>query len=324
MRQNYDKKFLQNILDQYDGLGRINRFFIFTSGFENSNYFIKTEIGKFVIKIFEGDGLIPENILYELAVMDFSFRAGIKTPEVLKNQGGGLATIIKRKHACVMNYIEGQNMDKCVLSDKLAAEVGREAGKMDVALKYFKDAAKTRRNYEWDIKAIHVLEKLYPLLPKKFDQKIFREILQEAKKIYPRFIKMPTGLIHNDIVPHNWLVQAGRLNGIIDFSDMEFSPYIQNVAVSLHLICFCYNYNPGQAKIFLKNYRRFNSLSDKEIRLLYILVKVRFISFIAGFNSWNIKYGIDRQRVEAIDDHYKFLKRFIKIGQVKFNKMIGV
>lgn len=323
MRRNYEKKFLQSILDQYEGLGEIKVFFLYISGFENSNFFVETEKGEFVIKIFEGESLRPENIFYELEVMDFSFKAGIKTPRILRNKADKLATVVKGKFACIMDCIAGENMDKRILSNELVAEAGEQAGKMDLALKHFKDEKMTRQDYEWDLKSALVLEKSLNLLPKKFEQKIFEQIFKEFRQIYSRFIAMPAGLIHNDIVPHNWLVQDGKLNGIIDFSDMEFSPYIQNVAVALHLVCFGYNYNPGQAKIFIESYRRFNPLSKNEISLLYILIKVRFVSFVVGFNCLNVEYGSDQQRLEAVNDHYEFLKRFIGMGQEEFDRMIG-
>jgi len=42
MKQNYSKEYLQKILNQYLNLGRIEEFFLFTSGYENSNFYIKT------------------------------------------------------------------------------------------------------------------------------------------------------------------------------------------------------------------------------------------------------------------------------------------
>ncbi|MDO8668209.1 MAG: phosphotransferase [bacterium] len=324
MRQNYDKIFLQNILDQYNGLGKIDRFFLYTSGYENSNYYIQTREGQYVIKIFEGIGVKPENILFELEVIDFLRQSGIKAPGLLKNSGGGLATAVNKKYACVMDFVDGANMNKRSLSDSLVIEAAEEAAKMDLALKGFRDGSKTRQNFEWDIKCVLVLEKFIPLLPKDFDKEIFGEILVEFRGIKNEFEKMPVGLIHNDIVPHNWLVSDGKLNSIIDFSDMVFSPYIQNVAVALHLICFCYNYNPEQAKMFTESYRRFNPLSKNEIRLLYLLIKVRFFSFVVEFNHMNVEYGFDRQRVETVNDNYKFLKRFINFGQKEFDELVGI
>ena len=149
MRQNYDKKFLQSILDKYEGLGKIDRFFLYTSGYENSNYYILTQTGQYVIKVFEGIDVKPENVLFELEVMDFSNQSGIKTPNVLKNSQGELATKVNQKYACLMDFVDGEIMHKQPLSDSLIIIVAKETAKMDWALKYFKDGLKTRQNYEF-------------------------------------------------------------------------------------------------------------------------------------------------------------------------------
>ena len=69
---------------------------------------------------------------------------------------------------------------------------------------------------------------------------------------------------------------------------------------------------------------KFNPLTKKELSLLYILIKARMLSFVIEFNRWNVEYEIDQQRVEAVNDNYHFLQRFIDIGQEKFNRLIGI
>src|SRR3989338_68305 len=86
MRTNYSKEFLQNILDQYPNKGQIIKHFLFTSGFENSNYYVKTEQGEYVIKIFDGMGMKRENILFEIELMIFCARNQCKVPKVFRTQ----------------------------------------------------------------------------------------------------------------------------------------------------------------------------------------------------------------------------------------------
>ncbi|MFZ5390815.1 MAG: phosphotransferase [Patescibacteria group bacterium] len=322
MRQEYRKDFLQSILDNYHSLGKIKNFFLYTSGYENSNYYTETDSGKFVIKIFEGIDINPENILFESEVMDYCSKAGLKTPYLIRNSKNKLETVVVGKYSVVMDYISGDNMREKVLTDDLVSSAAEQAGRMDLLLKKFIDGSKTRQNYEWDLKNTLILKEYLKYLPTDFDKSIFTAILEDFKKYQNRFISLPTGLIHNDIVPHNWLVENGDLQAIIDFSDMAFSPYIQNLAVSLHLISFCYNWNPNQARLFLENYKVFNPLSKEELGLLYDLIKARFLSFVVEFNRWNVIYNVDKHRQKTVLDHYEFLKRFIDYGQDNFNKKV--
>ncbi len=322
MRQEYQLDFLQNILDNYQDLGVIKNFFLYTSGYENSNYYIETTKGKFVVKIFEGIDVTPENILFELEVMDYCFKSGLKTPFIKQNSKNKLETVVAGKYSIVMDHIPGDNMGEKELTDDLVVSVAEQAGRMDLLLQKFVDGSKTRQNYEWDLKNTLILEKSLKYLSTDFNKNIFTDILDDFKKYRNRFMNLPTGLIHNDIVPHNWLVDKGNLQAIIDFSDMAFSPYIQNVAVSLHLISFCYNWNPKQAKLFLEKYKIFKPLSEEELALLYGLVKARFLSFVVEFNRWNVVYNRDEHRQKTVMDHYNFLKRFIDYGQDNFSKEV--
>jgi Ser/Thr protein kinase RdoA (MazF antagonist) len=323
MRQEYSQTYLQNVIDAYHDLGCVKTFFLYKSGYENSNYYIESEAGKYVIKIFEGIGVQSTNVEFELSVMDFCFHNKLKTPHVLINQQGGLSTFVGGKYSMVMDFIEGENMSEKELSDDLVIEAAGVAGRMDFLLKNFKDGSQTRQNYEWDLKNTLKLESTMRFLPSSFNKEIFANIFDDFKKIKNDFCRLPTGLIHNDIVPHNWLVYQGRLNGLIDFSDLAFSPYIQNVAVSLHLIAFCYNWNPRQARLFIDHYMKFNTLSKTELNLLYVLIKARFLSFVLEFNRWNEEYGFDEHRQQTVVDHYAFLQRFSEFGETEFNHAVG-
>lgn len=322
MRKNYTQEFLQEVLDQYSEVGTIHNFFLFTSGYENSNYYVETEKGKFVIKVFEGMDLIPENVSFEVEVMDYLYQQGLKVPKVFRNKSGSLESKIREKLCILMNFVEGQNMVQQILTDELVAEAGAEAGRMDKVLRKFTDGSKTRQNYVFDLKNTLILEPSIKLLPTNFDTDLLREVLEEFRGIKPELDRLPKGLMQNDIVPHNFLVKDGKLEAIIDFSDLAFSPYVQSIAVALHLICFAYNWNPEQAKIFISEYLKENPLPKSDLSYLFILIKARFLSFVLEFNRWNVEYEVDQHRVDTVIDHYNFLKQLINFGEDNFNKLI--
>ena len=322
MRKNYEKSFIQGILDQYSGLGEISEYNLFTTGFENSNFYVRTDRGEFAVKIFEGLELKPENVSFEVEVSDYAFKQGIKVPKIYPNKQGILETIYNDKHVIVMNYVSGENMHAKELADALVDQIAEEAGKMDFVFKAFKDGTKTRQGYEFDLKNVLMLESSLEYLPEEFDREILQSIFEDFKKIKPELVQSSKGLIHNDIVPHNCLAQDGKLNAIIDFSDIAFSPYVQNLAVSLHLIAFGYNWNPKQARLFIKTYTKHNPLTEKELKSLYTLIKARLLTFVVEFNRWNFAYAYDELRAKTVKDHYEFLKRFIQFGEAEFNKLI--
>jgi len=324
MRQCYSIIELQVILDQYGKLGEINENKLFTSGYENSNYFIATEKGRYVIKIFEGEGMIPENIFFELEAMEYIYQLGLKVPCLRRSRAENLSVKCADKFAILTDYIEGENMDKKSISDQLAACLGAEAGKMDRAFKYFSDGSKTRRKYEWDLKNFLLLEDKIQYLPEKFDRGLFNNIFISFRKLLPRFLSQPTGLIHNDIGSHNVLARGDALAGIIDFSDLAYSPYIQNIAVSCAQLLFNYNWKPQQLVLFLQSYQRHNFLPPDSLSMLFDLTLARYATLIVEFNFCNIREGFDKQRSEAIEDYYIFLEKFLSFGRIAFNNVLSL
>ncbi|QQR82935.1 phosphotransferase [Candidatus Peregrinibacteria bacterium] len=135
MRQNYSKETLQGIVDQFKGLGIIKNSHLFTSGFENSNYYVETEKGRFVVKVFEGADIMPENILFEIEMMDRLSNAGAKTPKIFHTMSGKLHVALGEKYAILMNFIEGKNMEMQTISDILAKQIGEQAAKWTLLCK---------------------------------------------------------------------------------------------------------------------------------------------------------------------------------------------
>ena len=134
MRQEYQLDFLQHILNQFDGLGSITEHRLFTTGFENTNYFVHTDRGKYAIKIFEGVHLRPDTINFEITVMNACWQAGLKTPHLIASHNGDCLLTFQCKRVIVMDYIEGKNMATMPLTDTIVYQVGQETGKMDNVL----------------------------------------------------------------------------------------------------------------------------------------------------------------------------------------------
>jgi len=311
-------------LDEYAGLGKIHEHKLFTSGFENSNYLTRTEHGDYVVKIFEAVDATSETIDFEVEVMDTNYSAGVKTPHVLRNKNEALVTVRGEKRAIVMDFVEGENMYGRELDDTLIYEVGQQMGKMDTALSTYRDGSKTRQNYEYDLKNFLQLEVEMTALPKDYDREVLTQILSTFRKNKQRFEAMPTGLIHNDVVVQNILSKEGKLQCIIDFTDMAFSPYVQNVAVSLAHTVFFLNWRPYQTVILIKGYREFHPLSKEEASLLYDLILARYAEVILSVLNWDHRFGPDDQRTAWRHSNYKSMQKFLDLGREEFNSYISI
>lgn len=322
MRQEYPIETLQNILNHYPNLGLVKSLHLFTSGAENTNYLVVTDISKVVIKIFEGRGVAPATILFEIEVMNAVHKAGIKGPALYPQSNGSFQTMQDGKFAVVMEYIDGTNMLHRSVSDEIVASVGEELGKMDVALGRFTEGSKTRQQYEFDLKHFLLLEDKINLLPHGIDREPLYQIVGRFRQVKNQFLNEAAGIIHNDVGIHNILVKDEKLVAIIDFSDVVYSPYIQNVAVALANTVFTHNWQPHQATILLKNYNRFHPLPKDSFSLLYDLVLARHAQFAIAFNRWNVEYGVDSNDTHAIDDYISFMQRLLDFGRNNFERLL--
>ena len=321
MRQQYAEGELQGILDKYPGKGSIKRSFLFTSGFENSNFYIKTDTGEYVLKVFEGIGVGDANIKFEVDVMDACVQAGVKTPKVYRNNQGNLVSSFGSKSAIVMDFIDGENKDGKEISDEIAGQLGEETGKMDAALSMFSNSSFTRQNYEFDLKNFLTLKPKIAELPSEYDRTLITSIFDRFEEIKPMFDTLPKGIIHNDVALHNILVKGDTLEAIIDFSDIAFSPYIQEIAVMGCDFFHDHNWKPHQLSIFIEGYKKSRRVSDLELSLLYDLLLARYCVDVVEFNHWNFQYGMDNQRVRQMEKNYKSLQRVRAFGKEKFDTL---
>lgn len=143
------------------------------------------------------------------------------------------------------------------------------------------------------------------------DKKIFEKIIDEFRDMKNEFDKLPTGLIHNDMVSHNILTHNEHLSGIIDFSDINISPYAQDIAVFIGQSILGNECHPEQATIFLQGYESERKLTAKEKELLPKLIKQRFVCFLLAFSRRQHDYGNDDARANLMKDMYSRLLRFI-------------
>lgn len=317
MRQEYPINFLNTIAQAYD-IGTIQGHKLFTSWYDNSNYYIQTSKGEFVIKIFEWEGINQEIISFETQVMNTINKAGVLSPSVYPNGNNELCTIIDEKYIILMEYRKGENMDRKILGDNIAFECGEEMAKMQNALQEFKDNTRTRQGYEFDQKNILQLEANIDMIHPSFNKEIFHSILQEYRDQKEIFDHLPHWLIHNDVAARNILVQDNHLTSILDFSDMVFSPYVQDISIFIGESIFWYNYQPHQVEIFLKGYNKHRKLNNEELSLLPLCIKQRMTCLILAFSRRERDYGSDPQRKRLIEEMYKYLVRFINNHEKSF------
>ena len=169
--------------------------------------------------------------------------------------------------------------------------MGRMAARLSVGLQGFSHPA-ANHVLQWDIKQA---ARLRPLLPH-----IDPDIRSLATEVLDRFDRdlapllpgLRAQVVHNDLNPHNVLVDPHdptRITGVLDFGDMVETPLICDAAVAA-----AYQINPADARAslhaFAAAYHANLPLTAQEIRLLPDLTATRMLTTLAIASARAARY----------------------------------
>ena len=114
---------VQNIF----GFKKITSFKGIKKGIENTNYTVATKNKKYVLTIFESR-VNNKDLPYFMKLMDALSKKGIKCPSPIKNKYGKYIFNLKRKKACLVSFLEGNDKKKLLEKDLLV--IGKKIGLM--------------------------------------------------------------------------------------------------------------------------------------------------------------------------------------------------
>lgn len=179
-----------------------------SDGIENTNYFVNTEQGQFILTLFEQHKF--EELGYFLDVMTFFYQHDIPSAHPAADKQGQYLKTLCGKPAALVMRLSGRGVNT-VATEAQCQRIGDVLGKMHLAGKDFKSKRVTQRGPDWRQKTA---EKLMPLLD---DESV--EILKSELSFQKDYanIDMPFGVTHSDLFRDNALFDGDELQGIIDF-----------------------------------------------------------------------------------------------------------
>ncbi len=190
------------------GLGRLIEYAGIAAGMQNSNYFVTTERGRYVLTLFER----PESTYldFHLALMEYLARRGIACPLPLAGQDGSLWRLLAGKPASLLTCLPGGNCELPGVEQCRA--VGVQLAELHLAAADFPAPLPNPCGTEWRAKTGAAL---LPLLPVGEAALLAEELAAEAASDWA---ELPRGVIHADLFRDNVLWDScGGLAGILDF-----------------------------------------------------------------------------------------------------------
>ena len=205
------------------------------SGIENTNFFLTTERGPFVLTLFER--LTFKQLPFYLDLMRHLARRQLPVPEPQENRAGSLLSELKGKPAAIVTRLPGKAVREPTVHQ--CALTGGVLARMHVAGADFPVFQPHLRGIGWWKETVPRLERHVP--DATFHMLAEEVIVQDSFFRSARFEKLPAGPIHADLFRDNVLIDASatgeRIGGLIDFYFAGCSIWLFDLAVTMNDWC---------------------------------------------------------------------------------------
>jgi len=258
------------------GLGPLTALESVRSGIENTNYFLETPQGAWVLTLFER--LTEAELPFYLHLMKHLAGRGIPVPEPQADAAGALLHILKGKPAAVVDRLPGHH--HLAPDNAHAATVGRVLARMHLAVADFGLRQPNLRGLDWIAETVPVV---LPFLDPAQAALIEDELaFQRHLAASPACSTLPRGVIHADLFRDNVMFEGDRLTGLFDFYFAGVDSFLFDIAVCLN--DWCIDLESGRlveerAAAFVAAYDAVRRLESIELRLMPALMRAAALRF---------------------------------------------
>ena len=279
---------LQALLAQYD-LGTLVDHQGIASGIENTNYFVTTTQGRFVLTLFEK--LTAAQLPFYLDLMHHLASKGVACASPMQTKTGTLFTTCEGKPAALCSRLNGQDVDQPTIHH--CRLVGETLARAHLAVADFRGSQPNLRGLPWwQQTAPTVLPHL-----SADDRTLLQDELQAqtAFASTPLGQQLPRGAVHADLFRDNVMFDAGALSGFFDFYFAGVDSFAFDLAVCLN--DWCIDHTPADSgkwdqaryEALLQGYARVRPLSDDERQALPMMLRAGALRFwISRLYDWHL------------------------------------
>lgn len=212
-----------------------------SSGIENSNFFIDTEAGEYVLTVFEK--LTFEQLPFYLELMRHLAQRGVAVPAPIANRQGAIINALHGKPAAIVSKLAGES--QLSPTPVHCREVGAMLAKMHLAAQDFSIRQPNLRGLSWWRETTPVV---LPFLPEETSQLLRSEMqFQEAFAASQTYQNLPTGPVHADLFRNNVMFDGDRLSGFFDFYFAGCDTWLFDLAVTVN--DWCINVETGELDV---------------------------------------------------------------------------
>ena len=266
---------LAAFLGAYD-IGALVSYKGIAEGVENSNYFLQTERGSFILTLYE-KRVDPADLPFFLGLMDHLAAQGIVCPTPIHARDGNALRTLAGRPAAIVSYLQGVSPRR--VDTRHCALLGRALAEMHLAAAAFG----AERPNALDLAGWRPLFDRCGPRAHEVQNGLAGEIELELEFLEENWPSgLPTGVIHADLFPDNVFFLDDRVSGVIDFYFACNDFFAYDLAICINAWCFEKDgsFNVTKARHILNAYRSVRPFSAAELAAIPVLLRGGALRFL--------------------------------------------
>jgi len=261
---------LESFLKRYE-IGRLQDFKPIAAGVTNTNYYLDTEAGRFVLTLYEHHS--DDELNYMLGLQRHLAANGVLCPAPVTDRRDDLYSTLNQRPAAIIARLSGEV--QLLPGPGHCAAIGAELARFHLAGADFTGRRSNPRGGDWALAIGDMLEADL----QESDRQLVASTLLEYSRL--DLAALPAGAIHADLFHDNALFDGERLHGIVDFDYACDDSFAFDIAVLLHDWCIdAYgDFEPSLVGAFLEAYRHERALEAHEVRALPAMLRFSALRF---------------------------------------------
>ncbi|MDR2209103.1 MAG: homoserine kinase [Azoarcus sp.] len=248
---------LTHWLEHYS-IGRLVKFEGIKGGVQNSNFFVTTTFGRYVLTLFED--ITRAELPYYLHLMAHLARHGLPVPAPIANRDNEYLSTLAGKPTILATRLAG--ISEAHPDSEHCAQIGSMLAGLHLAGRSYGRRQPNPRGTRWRKQTAALLR---PCLSAE-DAVLLDAELRFQEHAETDFSCLPAGAIHGDLFRDNVLWADGFIGGVIDFYFAGYDALLFDIAVTVNDWCSLPGgeLDPVRAKALLVAYHTSRPFADIE------------------------------------------------------------
>ncbi|MDA3921785.1 MAG: homoserine kinase [Salinisphaera sp.] len=265
---------LNELLSHY-AIGELEDFRGISAGITNTNYFVDTTLGRWVLTLFEqieDTAALP----FFMQLMDHLAAHGVPGAHPVARDDGGFLSRVQERPAALVYRLSGASIDQP--SAEHCHSLGGVVAEMHRAVASFDQIQPNVRGLHWICDArIRLANVLEADLLRLLDD----EIAFQRAACDQEYRNLPKGVIHADLFRDNVLFDGNRVSGLIDF----YYACHEFLLFDLAVICNDWAFDTHQVfhaehwQAFIESYQRRHPLAADELAAWPAMLRAAALRF---------------------------------------------